>query len=203
MANWTPGTRARRARIAVFASGRGSNLGSLMSAYPRGADRAVAMVISDQAAAPALERARKAGLAAYHIQFPKGGREAFERQAAGALAVGEIDLVCLAGFMRILSAEFVRERFGRILNVHPALLPDFPGLDPQRRVLEAGLKVSGCTIHFVDEGTDTGPIVAQARVPILPGDSEVTLSERILAAEHRLYPMAVGLVLDGISRPVP
>jgi len=200
MAAWTPGTRARRARIAVFASGRGSNLASLMAAYPRGAERTVALVISDRADAPALDRARAAGVSAYHFEFPKGGREAFEGQAASALAISEIDLVCLAGFMRILSPGFVSERLGRMINVHPSLLPEFPGLDPQRRALQAGATVAGCTVHFVDAGVDTGPIIAQARVPVLPGDTEETLSERILGAEHRLYPMAVGLVLDGISR---
>lgn len=186
----------RPARIAVLASGRGSNLRSLISAYPAGDPLgSVQLVVSDNADAGALDIARSSGIAAEHV--PWTDRRAFERELALLLSERHIDLVCLAGFMRLLSAEFVAAWDGRLLNIHPSLLPDFRGLEPQRQALEAGVNESGCSVHLVDSGMDTGPVVMQARVPVHEGDDVAALTERILEQEHRLYPQAVRKVLRG------
>ncbi|PZA08853.1 phosphoribosylglycinamide formyltransferase [Meiothermus sp. PNK-Is4] len=188
----------RPARIAVFASGRGSNLEALLEAFPPENPLGhIVLVVSDKAEAKALEKAVRAGVEAVHIPWPKGGREQFERAALHLLAERRVDLVLLAGFMRLLSPAFVEPWMGRILNIHPSLLPNFPGLRAQKQALEAGVQESGCTVHFVDTGMDTGPIVLQRRVPVFPDDTEETLSARILAEEHRAYPEAVWRVLMG------
>jgi len=185
--------------LGVLASGRGSNLQAILDAIAAGRCPArVAVVVSDRKDAPALERARLAGARAAHLDpraYPD--RVGFDDAVARVLDEHAVGLVCLAGYMRVLSAEFVRRYPGRILNVHPALLPAFPGLHAQRQALEHGVKVAGATVHFVDEGVDTGPIVLQAAVPVLEGDTEATLSARILVEEHRLYPEAVRLYAEG------
>lgn len=188
----------------MLASGRGSNLQSLVQAFPAGSPLAsVVLVVSDQPQALALQRAVEAAVPALHIPFPKGGRAQFEQSLQQVLLKQHIDLVLLAGFMRLLSAQFVAQWPHRILNIHPSLLPQFPGLHAQRQALAAGATVSGCTVHFVDAGMDTGPIVAQAQVPIWPGDTEESLAERILQQEHRLYPQAVRQVLAGLGTITP
>ena len=190
---------AARLAVGVLASGRGSNLQALLDAaaapdYPA----RVVVVISDRETAPALDRARAAGVEALWVN-PKDfvDRESFDRALVSELHARGVGLVCHAGFMRILSPAYVRAFAGRALNIHPSLLPAFPGLHAQRQALEHGAKIAGATVHFVDEGVDTGPIVVQAAVPVEPGDTEATLSARILAEEHRLYPLAVRLFAEG------
>ncbi len=188
----------RPARIAVFASGRGSNLEALLEAFPpENPWGYIVLVVSDKADAGALEKAVRAGVEAVHIPWPKGGRQQFEQAALQLLAERHVDLVLLAGFMRLLSPAFVEPWMGRILNIHPSLLPNFPGLHAQKQALEARVQESGCTVHFVDTGMDTGPIILQRRVPVFPDDTEETLSARILAEEHQAYPEAVRRVLMG------
>jgi phosphoribosylglycinamide formyltransferase-1 len=191
-----------RLAVGVLASGRGSNLQALLEACaaPRFPAR-IAVVVSDREQAPALERAAAAGVPAVFVN-PKdfGDRAAWEAAVVAELRARDVGLVCLAGFMRLLSPVFVRAFPGRILNVHPALLPAFPGLEAQRQAFEHGVKVSGATVHLVDEGLDSGPIVAQEAVPVLSSDTEETLAARILEAEHRLYPRAVRLLLEGRCR---
>ncbi len=188
----------RPARIAVFASGRGSNLEALLQAFPpEGGLGRVVLVVSDNRDAPALHKAVQAQVEAEYVPWPKNGRVGFEAVALKLLLEHHVDLLLLAGFMRLLSARFVQEWAGRILNIHPSLLPDFPGLHPQRQALEAGVGESGCTVHFVDEGIDTGPIVLQRKVAVLPGDSEESLAARIIEVEHLAYPEAVRKVLAG------
>lgn len=186
-------------RVGVLASGRGSNFEALVEAFEAGRVTAVvAALVTDRAMAGALEIARGRGVEARFVdprQYPS--REAHEKAVIAALDERGVGLVCLAGYMRILGATFVRHFEGRLLNIHPSLLPAFPGLHAQRQALEHGVKVAGATVHFVDEGTDTGPIVLQAAVPVLPGDTEETLSRRILAEEHRIYPEAVRLFAEG------
>jgi phosphoribosylglycinamide formyltransferase-1 len=188
--------------LGVLASGRGSNLQAILDAIEAGHCPArVAVVVSDRKDAPALERARRAGAKAVHLDpraYPD--RVAFDDAVAEVLHQHGAELVCLAGYMRVLSAEFVRRFPGRILNVHPALLPAFPGLHAQRRALEHGVKIAGATVHFVDEGVDTGPIVLQAAVPVLDDDTDDTLASRILVEEHRLYPEAIRLYAEGRLR---
>jgi len=182
-------------RVGVLASGRGTNLQALLDAAARGAIPArVVVVLSDRAGAPALERARRAGVPAEHIDpraFPD--RAAFDACLARRLEEAGVELVCLAGFMRLLTPDFVRRFRHRILNVHPSLLPAFPGKDAQAQALAHGVKVSGCTVHLVDEGVDTGPIVLQAAVEVQPDDTPESLAARILPHEHRLYVEAVRL----------
>jgi phosphoribosylglycinamide formyltransferase-1 len=158
----------------------------------------VVVVVSDREQAAALERARAAGVEAVFLN-PKdfGDRDAYDASVSRVLDVRRVGLVCLAGFMRILSSAFVQAWRGRALNVHPSLLPAFPGLHPQRQALDHGARVSGATVHFVDEGVDTGPIVLQSAVPVQPDDTEDTLAARILIEEHRLYPEAVRLFALG------
>ncbi len=188
--------------IGVLVSGRGSNLQAILEACARpGFPAHVAVVISDRERAVALERARAAGVEALWIN-PKdfADREAFDRALVQELNARGVGLVCSAGFMRILSPVYVRAFAGRGLNIHPSLLPAFPGLHAQRQALDHGAKVAGATVHFTDEGMDSGPIVLQAAVPVEPGDTEETLSARILVQEHRLYPEAIRLFAEGRLR---
>jgi phosphoribosylglycinamide formyltransferase 1 len=188
--------------VGVLASGRGSNLQSILEACARpGFPARVVVVISDRERAVALERARAAGVEAFWVN-PKdvADREAFDQALVRELQGRGVELVCHAGFMRILSPAYVRAWAGRALNIHPSLLPAFPGLHAQRQALDHGAKVAGATVHFVDEGVDTGPIVLQAAVPVEPGDTEDTLAARILVVEHRLYPEAVRLFAEGRLR---
>jgi len=194
-------------RIAVLASGTGTNLGAILKACADGAvDGRVEVVLSNVPGAPALDRARQAG-AAVEVVPSKGvsDRAAYDAEVVERLSRHAPDLVCLAGYMRLLTPVFLRA-FGpapathgcpRIMNVHPGLLPSFPGLHSQRQALAYGARFAGCTVHFVDEGTDTGPIIAQAVVPVLPSDTEEVLAARILAEEHRLYPRAVRWFAEG------
>ncbi len=191
--------RSQPLRIGVLASGRGSNLQAIIDAIEAGKlDCRLAVVVSDRADARALERARKHGIDAVFID-PKAypGREAYDQAVMAELAERRVELVCLAGYMRILTPMFVRALPGQIMNIHPALLPAFPGLHAQRQALEYGVKVSGATVHFVDEGVDTGPIICQAAVPVREDDTEETLAARILAEEHELYPRAIRLYAEG------
>jgi len=187
-------------RVGVLVSGRGSNLQALLDACARpGYPGEVVVVISDRERAAALDRARAAGVEALVVN-PKdfADREAFDLALVRELAARRVSLVCTAGFMRILSSAFTRAFAGRAMNIHPSLLPAFPGLHAQRQALDHGAKVAGATVHFLDEGAvDTGPIILQASVPVQPDDTEDTLSARILAEEHRLYPEAVRLFAEG------
>jgi phosphoribosylglycinamide formyltransferase 1 len=188
--------------IGVLVSGRGSNLQAILEACARpGFPAHVAVGISDRERALALERARAAGVEALWIN-PKdyADREAFDRVLVQELNARGLGLACNAGFMRILSPVYVRAFAGRSLNIHPSLLPAFPGLHAQRQALDHGVKVAGATVHFVDEGMDSGPIVLQAAVPVEAGDTEETLSARILVQEHRLYPEAIRLFAEGRLR---
>ena len=192
-------TAARRVRIGVLVSGRGSNLQAILDASA--ADRLkadVVVVLSDVANAYALERARRHNVPAI-FEDPKrhGSREAYDKALIGHLEDHRVELVCLAGFMRVMTSTFVSHYRNRIMNIHPALLPAFPGLHVQGKALKHGVKFSGCTVHFVDEGVDTGPIIIQAVVPVLDGDTEETLSARILRYEHQIYPRAIQLYAEG------
>lgn len=192
----------RPGRVAILISGRGSNMVALVEAMR--AKRIAAepvLVLSNVIGAAGLERARSLGVPTAVVpngQFP--GREAHEEAVLGELRGVEPDLVCLAGYMRLLSPRFVEAYRHRIMNIHPALLPAFPGLDAQRKALEHGVKVSGCTVHFVDEHCDHGPIVLQSAVPVLEDDTVESLSARILEHEHRIYPEAVSLFFEGRLR---
>ncbi len=188
-------------RIGVLVSGRGSNLQALISAARRGElGGEVGVVVSNVEGALALERAREAGIPAVFRDHRGKKREDFDAEVVEILRAHRVDVVCLAGFMRLLSPVFVRAFPGRILNIHPALLPAFPGLDAQRQAWEHGAKVSGATVHLVDEGLDSGPIVAQEAVKVPSSDTPETLAARILEVEHRLYPRAVRLLLEGRCR---
>jgi phosphoribosylglycinamide formyltransferase-1 len=188
-------------KVGVLVSGRGSNLQALLDAAQRGQlGGEIAVVVSNVEDALGLERARRAGIPAVFRDHRGKKREAFDAEIVDILRAHHVDVVCLAGFMRLLSAVFVRAFPGRVVNVHPALLPAFPGLDAQRQAWEHGAKVSGATVHLVDEGLDSGPILAQEAVPVLSGDTVETLAARILEAEHRLYPRAVRLLLEGRCR---
>ena len=186
-------------RIGVLVSGRGSNLQALINAIDGGRlDAAIAVVVSNVAGAPALARARQAGIETQvipHTGWPS--REAFDERIAEALLTRDVRLVCLAGFMRRLSAGFLAKFTRPVLNVHPSLLPAFPGTHAPAQALAHGVKVAGCTVHLVTPELDDGPIVLQAAVPVFPDDSEDTLAARILIEEHRLLPAAVACVLDG------
>ena len=191
--------RSEPLRIGVLASGRGSNLQAIIDAIEAGKlDCRLAVVVSDRADAQALERARKHGTEAVFMD-PKGypNRDAFDQAVLAILAEHQVELVCLAGYMRVLSPMFVRALPGQIMNIHPALLPSFPGLHAQRQALQYGVKVSGATVHFVDEGVDTGPIICQAAVPVSGDDTEQTLAARILEQEHQLYARAIRLFAEG------
>jgi phosphoribosylglycinamide formyltransferase-1 len=186
-------------RLAVLASGRGSNLGAILDACRREAFPArVVVVVSDRENALALERARREGIDAVFVDpTAHGDRAAYDRALLATLGRHHPGLVCLAGFMRVLTPAFVSAWAGRLLNIHPSLLPAFPGLHAQRQALEYGAKVAGATVHLVDEGIDTGPIVLQAAVPVRSDDTEDSLSARILLEEHRLYPEAIRLFAEG------
>ena len=189
-------------RIGVLLSGRGSNFMALADsiAAERIPDAEIALVISNREGAPGLAAAAEREVSARVIPSKGIEREAYDRTVVAALDDARVDLVCLAGFMRLLSPYFVSAFRGRILNIHPSLLPAFPGFEAQRQALEYGVKFSGCTVHFVDENLDAGPIVLQAVVPVEAEDTTETLSARILAEEHRIYAEAVELVLSGRFR---
>jgi phosphoribosylglycinamide formyltransferase-1 len=185
-------------RLGILLSGRGSNFEAIADNVASGKlDAEIAAVISNRAEARGLELANERGLPA--ILMPSKGiaREDYDRGVVDELQRRGVELVCLAGFMRLLSAEFCRAFPMRILNIHPSLLPAFPGLDAQKQALEHGVKISGCTVHFVDELLDAGPIVLQAAVPVMDADTVETLSARILAEEHRIYSEAIRIVLSG------
>jgi phosphoribosylglycinamide formyltransferase-1 len=189
-------------RIGVLLSGRGSNFEALADSAAAGRipDAEISIVISNREDALGLRRAAERRIPARVIPSKGVEREAYDRLVVAALNEARVDLVCLAGFMRLLSPYFVAAFRGRILNIHPSLLPSFPGLESQRQALDYGVKFSGCTVHFVDENLDAGPIVTQAIVPIEAGDTDETLAARILREEHRIYTEAVRLVLSGKFR---
>lgn len=189
-------------RIAVLLSGRGSNFEAIADSVRDGRipGAEIAVVLSNREGAPGIEKARERGLETRVIPSKGRQREEYDREVVAMLKEKKVDLVCLAGFMRLLSPYFVSEFRHRILNIHPALLPAFPGLEAQKQALEAGVKVSGCTVHFVDENMDAGPIVLQAVVPAHDDDTEETLSARILREEHRIYTEAINIVLSGRYR---
>jgi phosphoribosylglycinamide formyltransferase-1 len=189
-------------RIGVLLSGRGSNFEALADAISAGRipSAEIALVISNHEDAPGIARARARGIPALVLPSKGLQREAYDRQAVAALREKQVELVCLAGFMRLLSPFFIQSFPGAILNIHPSLLPSFPGLEAQKQALEYGVKFAGCTVHFVDENLDAGPILLQSVVPVRDDDTEQTLSARILAEEHKLYPEAVRLVLEGRYR---
>jgi phosphoribosylglycinamide formyltransferase-1 len=189
-------------RITVLASGRGSNFQALIDAAGSGYFKAaIARLITDNPGAFAIQRAREAGIPVSVLDFGSfPSKEAYEAALKSEMEKCGADLYVLAGYMRILPADVVRAFPGRIVNIHPALLPSFPGLHAQRQALEYGVKVSGCTVHFVDEGTDTGPIIIQRCIPVEEGDDEETLSARILVEEHRILAEAVRLFCDGRIR---
>ena len=185
-------------KLGILLSGRGSNFEAIADSIRAGRLPAeIAIVISNSGDAPGLEAAHRRDLNAVLLPSKGRAREEHDREVIAALRVVEVDFVCLAGYMRLLSPEFIRAFPDRILNIHPSLLPAFPGLDAQKQALEHGVKVSGCTVHFVDEHLDHGPIVLQKTVPVLDGDDEHTLSARILEQEHIAYTEALRLVLSG------
>ena len=188
--------------LGVLISGRGSNLQAILDAIAEGRlDARVGVVVSNQADAQGLERAEAAGVPTAFVSHKDyDSREAFDEAVLARLNEHDVDVVCLAGFMRILSPVLVRAFSNRVLNIHPSLLPAFVGLRAQRQAVDHGAKVSGCTVHLVDEELDHGPILAQASVRVEESDSEETLSARILEQEHKLYPEAIQLILDGKVR---
>jgi phosphoribosylglycinamide formyltransferase-1 len=190
-------------RVAILISGRGSNMVALIEAakaadYPA----EIAVVISNRTDAAGLDRARASGIATELIESKPYGKDraAFETVLEERLGKHRIELICLGGFMRLFTAEFVQRWYGRLLNIHPSLLPSFPGLDPHGQALKAGVKISGATVHFVIPETDAGPIVMQGAVPVRDDDTSDALSERILAVEHRIYPEALRLLASGRLR---
>ena len=190
----------KKVKIGVLVSGRGSNLQAIIDNIEKGALSAeLAVVISDQADAYALERARKHNVPAVHVSAKgyRGKRDDYDALLVKELQKRNVELVCLAGFMRIITPTLIKAFPNRILNIHPALLPSFPGLHVQKAAIEHGTKFSGCTVHFVDEGMDTGPIIIQAVVPVLDNDTEDSLSERILKQEHKIYSRAIQLYAEG------
>jgi phosphoribosylglycinamide formyltransferase-1 len=188
-----------RLKVGVLISGRGSNLQALTDAAAvPGYPAEIALVISNRTDAAGLERAARAGVA--HLAIPHPSREAFAQAADQALRRHGVELVALAGYMRVLDTGFVEAWRNRLVNIHPSLLPAFPGLHPQRQALAAGVRFAGCTVHFVRAEVDTGPIIAQAVVPVRDDDDEERLAARILEAEHRLYPLAVRLFAEGRLR---
>jgi len=192
-----------KTRVAVLISGRGSNMTALIEAakakdYPA----EIVLVVSNRADAAGLARAREAAITTAVIDHRPFGedRQAFEHALDAELRKNRIEIVCLAGFMRLLSPWFIAHWSGRILNIHPALLPEFKGLDTHRRALEAGVKRHGATVHFVVEETDAGPVIRQQSVPVLQGDTEETLAARVLEVEHRIYPEALRMVAEGQAK---
>lgn len=190
-------------RLGILLSGRGSNFEAIAAAVRDGRIEAqIAIVISNRRAAPGLDKARELGFTAECIPSQGVSRDVYDRRVVSRLKEAEVDFVCLAGFMRLLSPYFVDQFSERIVNIHPSLLPAFPGLDAQHQALEYGVRFTGCTVHFVDELLDAGPIIEQAVVPVLDGDTDQSLSARILKEEHRIYPEALALVLSGDYRIV-
>jgi phosphoribosylglycinamide formyltransferase-1 len=186
-------------RIGVLLSGRGSNFVALADGVAAGRipDAEIAIVLSNREGAAGINKAKDRGIPTRVIPSKGLEREPYDRQVVAVLHEHGVDLICLAGYMRLLSPYFVASFPNCILNIHPSLLPSFPGLESQRQALEYGVKIAGCTVHFVDENLDAGPIVLQAAIPVHDADTEVTLSERILAEEHRIYSEAVRIVLEG------
>jgi len=186
-------------RIGVLLSGRGSNFEALAESVSAGRipNAEIAIVISNQPDALGLKKAEARGVRSRMIPSKGLQREAYDRQVAAVLQEYKVDLICLAGYMRLLSPYFVAAFPQKILNIHPSLLPSFPGLEAQKQALEHGVKFAGCTVHFVDENLDAGPIILQAVVPVLDNDDEHALSERILKEEHRIYSEAARIVLEG------
>jgi len=188
-------------RLGILLSGRGSNFRAIAASIRSGKlDAEIAVVISNREDAPGIAAARELGLKTRALPSKGLDREIFDRSVVEELHNNRVELVCLAGYMRILSGYFLREFPLRIVNIHPSLLPAFPGLDAQHQALDHGVKFSGCTVHFVDEGLDSGPIIQQAVVPVLDRDTAATLAARILAEEHRIYAEAIALVLSGEYR---
>jgi phosphoribosylglycinamide formyltransferase-1 len=191
----------KKVKLGILVSGRGSNLQAIIDNIENGKLSAeIAVVISDQADAYALERARKHNIPGIHVNakgFKGIKRDEYDVLLIRELQKHDVELVCLAGFMRIITPTFIKTYPNRVLNIHPALLPSFPGLHVQKAALEHGVKFSGCTVHFVDEGMDTGPIIIQAAVPVLDNDTEDSLSERILRQEHKIYSRAIQLYAEG------
>jgi phosphoribosylglycinamide formyltransferase 1 len=196
-------------RVAVLISGRGSNMTALIdAAKARDYPAQIVLVVSNRPGAPGLARADAAGIATALIDHTAFGKDraAFERALDAELQAKQIDIVCLAGFMRLLTPWFVERWSGRMINIHPALLPQFKGLDTHRRALEAGVEEHGATVHFVSAGMDEGPIILQKSVPVLASDSEASLAARVLEVEHQIYPQALRLVAEGRAKmpdPVP
>jgi formyltetrahydrofolate-dependent phosphoribosylglycinamide formyltransferase len=193
-------------RVGILISGRGSNMAALLAAaahpdYPA----RIALVLANRPDAAGLAHARAQGVAAEAIDHRpyRGDRAAHEEALLQRLAAAEVEIVCLAGYMRLLSGHFVGRFAGRLLNIHPSLLPAFPGLDTHARALAAGCKLHGCTVHLVTEDLDAGPILAQAAVPVLPDDDEASLAARVLAQEHRLYPLALRALIAGVPAWAP
>jgi len=188
-------------RVGILISGRGSNMVSLLEGMRSGEIPAEpGLVVSNRPGAPGLDKAASFGVPTAVVpqkEYRDRPREEHDREVHARLAEAGVDVVCLAGYMRILSPWFVEQWAGRMLNIHPALLPAFPGLHGQRQALEHGVRIAGCTVHFVDAEVDHGPIVVQAAVPVLPGDDEDTLAARILEQEHRIYPLALRLLCEG------
>jgi phosphoribosylglycinamide formyltransferase-1 len=208
----------KKIKLAVFVSGRGSNLQAIIDAIEANQiDAVISFVLSDVENCYGLERARRHNLNTVFIDPGKYNRkENFDRAILEFLKIRPVELICLAGFMRLLTPLFIKEFPGKIMNIHPALLPSFPGLTAQKKALVHGVKISGCTVHFVDEGIDTGPIIIQAAVPVLETDTEETLAARILEVEHKIYPQAIQffaegrvsinnrqVTIKGIKEPVP
>jgi phosphoribosylglycinamide formyltransferase-1 len=188
-------------RLGILLSGRGSNFLAIADAVARGKlDADIAVVLSNRPDAPGIIHAHERGFNAVVLPSKGLDREVYDRLLVAELRKCGVELVCLAGYMRILSGYFIREFPMRILNIHPSLLPAFPGLDAQHQALEHGVKFSGCTVHFVDEGLDSGPIIQQAVVPVLDDDTAETLAARILKEEHRIYGESIGLVVSGKFR---
>ena len=185
-------------RIGVLLSGRGSNFEALADSVAAGRipEAEIAIVVANREGTQGIERAQSRGIAARVIPSKGLEREIYDRQVVAVLREYQVDLVCLAGYMRLLSPYFVECFPQRILNIHPSLLPAFPGLEAWKQALDYGVKVTGCTVHFVDQGVDSGPIIAQETVPILPEDTPATLHERIQHAEQWLYPLCIGLVAE-------
>src|SRR3981081_2352552 len=195
--------KAMKRRVAILISGRGSNRASrLEAAAAQDFPAEIAVVISNRADAGGLEKARASGIPTLTIESRPYGKDraAFEAVLQSALERHQVDLICLGGFMRLFTAEFVQRWYGRMLNIHPSLLPSFPGLDPQGQALRAGVKISGATVHFVIPETDAGPILMQGAVAVRDDDTPETLAERILEIEHRIYPDALRLVASGRVR---
>ncbi|MDP9114367.1 MAG: phosphoribosylglycinamide formyltransferase [Acidobacteriota bacterium] len=184
-------------RLGILLSGRGSNFVALADAH---LDAAIAIVVSNRPEAPGIAIARDRGFNALVLPSRGVDRETYDAQLAAALDAANVDLICLAGYMRLLSPAFIHRYPQRILNIHPSLLPAFPGLHAHRDALAHGAKISGCTVHFVDEGLDSGPIIQQAAVPVLDNDTEETLAASVLKEEHRIYRQAVARVLSGKFR---